>query len=214
MVVCRRFQKFKLLMKNNSYLKQPNLIARNGELYLYEQFLTTNDAHYYYEKLMLDTPWQQRKITMFGKTFDQPRLVSWHAEPGTHYQYSGIKLTPSPWTDALLTIKSSVEAMIGHSFNSAFLNLYRSGEDYMGWHRDNEKVLGNNPVIASVSLGEKRLFKLKHISDSSIRYNYELNSGCLLVMAGQIQHYWKHSLPKSRKAGNPRINITFRHIIQ
>lgn len=199
-------------MKNTPCMDKSNLISQDGELYLYEQFLKKNEAHYYFKKLLLDTPWQQRKITMFGKTFDQPRLVSWHAESGVHYQYSGIKLAPSPWTDALLTLKSSVEELIGHSFNSAFLNLYRNGEDYMGWHRDNEKALGSNPIIASVSLGEKRLFKLKHINNNSIKYDCELNSGCLLVMAGKIQHYWKHCLPKSRKAGNPRVNITLRQV--
>lgn len=189
-----------------------NLIGKDGELFLYNDFFKPALSKNYSDKLLSDTPWQHRDITMFGKTVKQPRLVSWHAQKNINYRYSGIDMTPSPWNQTLLEIKSKVEKKLNTEFNSAFLNLYRNGHDYMGWHRDNEKLLGNKPYIASVSLGAKRKFKFKHISHTELSLDLELTTGSLLVMGGDIQHYWKHCLPKALKVKQPRINITFRQI--
>jgi len=199
-------------MKTALHLNAENLITKNGELYLFENFFDANNAEKYYHQLLNNIPWQKRSITMFGKTVDQPRLISWHADPDVHYSYSGIDLTPTPWTQTLLNIKEVIETTIRQEFNSAFLNLYRHGRDYMGWHRDNEKVLGPYPLIASVSLGARRKFKFKHMKNSDLNYDMELNSGSLLIMCGEIQHYWKHSLPKALRVNEPRINITFRQV--
>ena len=189
-----------------------NLISKDGELYLFEQFLADDVAGKFFEQLLNNIPWQQRSITIFGNTVDQPRLISWHAEPHVHYSYSGIDLVPEPWTDVLIAIKHAVENKIKQNFNSAFLNLYRHGRDYMGWHRDNEKKLGPHPLIASVSLGAKRKFKLRHVKDLNLKYDLELTPGSLLIMSGEIQHYWKHCLPKALRINEPRINITFRQV--
>ena len=189
-----------------------NLIPKNGELYLFENFIDNKHASSYYELLLNEIPWQKRSITMFGKTVDQPRLISWHAENDIKYSYSGIELEPSPWTLTLLNIKKTVQTKIKHEFNSAFINLYRHGRDYMGWHRDNEKELGPDPLIASVSLGAKRKLKFKHLKDKDLRYDIELDSGSLLIMSGEIQHHWKHCLPKALRINEPRINITFRQV--
>lgn len=190
-----------------------NLIQQDGELYLHADFISPNIAKQYTQSLIEETPWQQRSITIFGKTVDQPRLVSWHAEKGIPYKYSGITMLPKPWPKTLLTIKHAVENKLGEKFNSAFLNLYRNGQDYMGWHRDNEKLLGPEPYIASLSFGAQRKFKFKHISNTQLNYELMLNSGSLLVMGGNIQHHWKHCLPKALKVKQPRVNITFRQVL-
>ena len=163
-----------------------NLIQQDGELFFFDDFLDRATALNYFQQLYDIIPWQQREITMFGNTVDQPRLISWHAEPHIKYSYSGIDLSPSPWNGILIAIKQQVEEKTQQEFNSAFLNLYRHGKDYMGWHRDNEKTLGPKPLIASVSLGAERKFKFKHITHD-LNHDILLNTGSLLVMQGDIQ---------------------------
>ena len=189
-----------------------NLIPKDGELYFFEDFLSPDTASQYQQIFLDEIPWQQRSITLFGKTVDQPRLISWHADRGIEYCYSGIHLKPEAWNPKLLNIKKAVETTTGFSFNAAFLNLYRDGRDYMGWHRDNEKSLGPKPIIASLSLGAERKFKLKHVHKPELKHDMLLRSGSLLIMGGKIQHHWKHCLPKSLRVNEPRINITFRKI--
>ena len=193
-------------------LNSKNLIEQDGEVYFLPHFIDDSLSQEYFEVLHHDIPWQQRSITMFGKTVDQPRLISWHAERDIFYSYSGIDLTPLPWHRLLLKIKKQIELAINTSFNSAFLNLYRHGHDYMGWHRDNEKTLGPYPLIASVSLGATRKFKFKHMKDTHLGFDIKLNSGSLLLMCGDIQHHWKHCLPRALRVNEPRINITFRQV--
>lgn len=190
-----------------------NLLPEDGELYYFKDFLSVTQAQCYFENILNNIPWQQRAITLFGKTVQQPRLISWHAAPFINYKYSGIHMQPAAWTTDLLEIKNIIENKIDYCFNSAFLNLYRNGQDYMGWHRDNEKSLGSDPFIASISLGIDRKFKLKHMHKTDLSYQLTLESGSLLIMAGEIQHHWKHCLPKSKKIKSPRINITFRKVI-
>ena len=199
-------------MTTSLQLDSKNLIKQDGELYFLPHFIDASLSREYFEVLHHDIPWQQRSIIMFGKTVDQPRLISWHAEPDIFYSYSGIDLTPLPWHQLLLKIKKQIELTISTSFNSAFLNLYRDGQDYMGWHRDNEKSLGPYPLIASVSLGATRKFKFKHMKKHHLGYDIKLNSGSLLLMCGKIQHHWKHCLPKALRVNEPRINITFRQV--
>lgn len=193
-------------------MNSKNLIPQDGELYLFNNFFNQHDADRYFHQLLNEISWQQRSITMFGYTVDQPRLVSWHAKEGIRYRYSGITMLPTEWNQTLLDIKYAVEQKIKHKFNSAFLNLYRHGRDYMGWHRDNEKALGPHPLIASVSFGTTRKFRFKHMKHAELSYDLTLSSGSLLVMQGEIQHYWKHCIPKALRITDPRINITFRQI--
>src|SRR5690606_7620397 len=125
--------------------------------------------------------------------------------------FSGITLQPHPWNELLLKIKNKIEPLCGVSFNSVLLNRYRDGNDSISWHTDAEKELGKNPVIASVNFGEERVFQLKHM-ETSERIDILLKHGSLLVMMGELQHFWKHQVPKSKKPMKERINLTFRVI--
>jgi alkylated DNA repair dioxygenase AlkB len=190
-----------------------NLLPYNGDVFFFPGFLSKNDSDNFLQQLTHSIAWKQEPIRLFGKTVMQPRLTAWYGDPGKQYAYSGITMPPLPWTATLQTIKTAAEKTTGHSFNSALLNLYRDGKDSMGWHRDNEKELGGNPVIASVSLGASRVFKLRYYTDKSICQSIELTHGSLLLMKGATQHYWEHQVAKTAKPVGARINITFRYIV-
>ena len=160
------------------------------------------------------TPWKHESIKIFGKPVLQPRLTAWYGDSEVNYTYSGLVNVPKSWTQTLLLIKSRVEEATGTEFNGALLNLYRNESDSMGWHSDDEKVLGENPIIASVSFGAVRTFALKHKTDPCLKRALALTDGSLLIMQGPTQHHWKHQIPKSAKPIGPRINITFRHLLQ
>ena len=175
-------------------------------------FLTRDQADQLFNVLREQIPWRQDEIRIFGKTYQQPRLTALYGNNGSSYTYSGITMEPEPFTPELLALKSMVEKYAGHTFTTCLLNLYRDGNDSNGWHADDEKELGPNPVIASVSLGQTRTFHLKHRSQKSLRYRMELAHGSLLVMGGPMQHHWQHQVPKTRRPVAPRINLTFRKI--
>jgi len=165
------------------------------------------------EQLIAEVPWEQRTITVWGKTYPQPRLIAWYGDPGCGYTYSGIQLSPLPWTELLTEVKLAVEKTVGSPFNSALLNLYRNHRDSMGFHSDNEPELGPNPIIASLSLGAERVFTLKHRSKTVPSTRLTLGSGTVLLMAGETQRYWVHGINKQTKPCGPRVNITFRRIL-
>ncbi|WP_010450709.1 alpha-ketoglutarate-dependent dioxygenase AlkB family protein [Vibrio rotiferianus] len=192
------------LFKSSLYQQIPN-----GKLYFQQDFLSTREADLYFNTLRTTLPWQQQSIKLFGKSVLQPRLQSWHGD--RPYTYSGLTMAPHPWTPELQKLRERTSSLCGSPFNSVLANLYRNGQDSMGWHQDNESELGPNPIIASVNLGESRRFLLKHIHDNSI-IELELTHGSLLVMAGEIQHYWKHSVPKTKLNKGERINLTYRMI--
>ena len=121
------------------------------------------------QELIDDTPWQQQEITLFGKTWPQPRLVAWYGDPGASYTYSGLVQEPLPWTDTLNELRKQVEKAANHRFNSVLLNYYRDGSDSMGMHADDEPELGPEPVIASLSLGEPRRLRFRHRSRREIK---------------------------------------------
>ena len=188
----------------------PNLT--NGELHYYPAFLNAKEAANLYHELYNITPWQEDKITVFGKTYDQPRLTALYAIDPTPYTYSNITMHPHPMTKSLLDLIHKISDVNAHDFNAVLLNLYRDGKDSNGWHADNEKELGKNPVIASISLGEERYFHLKHRTLKDQRLKIKLKHGSLLIMGGEMQHYWLHQVPKTSKVISPRINLTFRKI--
>lgn len=157
--------------------------------------------------------WKRDHMQMYGKRIPLPRLTSWYGDAGKSYTYSGITSQPNQWNKGLLYIKEKVEQVAALSFNSVLLNWYRSGEEHMSWHADDEQELGKNPVIASVNFGATRDFILRRIDDPSTRIVIPLQHGTLLVMAGELQHYWQHSVPKRKKVKGSRFNLTFRHII-
>ena len=165
-------------------------------------------------QLIDEVPWRSEKIVVWGKTLPQPRLIAWYGDVGKNYTYSGITLSPSPWTHALLDIKSRVEAVACADFNSVLLNYYRDQRDSMGLHSDDEPELGERPILASLSLGEERTFILKHKSKKALKpVRLELASGSLLLMKGDTQCYWKHGIDKETHPCGPRVNLTFRRIV-
>ena len=165
------------------------------------------------QKLMDQTIWRQESVQIYGKVHAQPRLVAWYGDPGMHYRYSGISLTPLPWTDLLREIKRRVEDCTDETFNSVFINLYRDHNDSMGFHSDDERELGLEPVIASVTFGATRTFVMKHKKNPDIQtQKIALEAGTVLLMKGQTQHYWKHGIMKQTQPCGPRVNLTFRTI--
>ncbi len=169
-----------------------------------------------YDQLMAqlvdETAWRQEKITVYGKPYPQPRLSAWHGDMG--YSYSGIRLQPLPWTPVLWRLKQRIETLTQERFNSVLLNYYRDHNDSMGMHSDDERELGKQPAIASLSLGEARDFILKHRRRKDLKpVKLPLDSGSLLLMRGDTQQNWRHGINKLRRACGPRINLTFRNII-
>jgi alkylated DNA repair dioxygenase AlkB len=171
------------------------------------------EANALFHQLLSEIFWQQDSIKLFGKTYNQPRLTAFYGNNGKPYSYSNITMQPHPWTPLLLQIKSKVEEATHHTFSSVLLNLYRNGYDSNGWHADDEIELGQNPFIASVSFGEHRNFQMKHNTIKDLKKTIVLKNGSLLVMGGPMQHHWKHQIPKTSKAINQRINLTFRSLL-
>jgi alkylated DNA repair dioxygenase AlkB len=157
--------------------------------------------------------WTQPRITLFGKQVCSPRLAAWYGDQESVYRYSGLVNQPLPWFPELLEIRRRVQQYMGLSFDGVLLNLYRTGQDSMGWHSDDEKELGENPVIASVSLGAPRRFLLRHRRSSDLPvHEVGLEHGSLLLMQGTTQQNWRHSVPRMRNQDSPRLNLTFRRI--
>ena len=157
--------------------------------------------------------WQRDHIKMYGKSIPLPRLTSWYGDSGKSYTYSGITSQPHDWNKGLLYIKEKIEQTTALTFNTVLLNWYRDGADHMSWHADDEQDLGRNPVIASVNFGATRDFVLRRIDEPSKKIVIPLQHGTLLVMAGELQHYWQHSVPKRKKVKGSRFNLTFRSIV-
>lgn len=189
-----------------------NLNLPDAEIIYYPQFFDKEEADAIYAELVSTIPWQQDEITVYGKKHLQPRLTALYGNEGKSYSYSNIKMQPHPWNLLLQKIKTKVETVAKANFTAVLLNYYRDGKDSNGWHADNEKELGINPVIASVSFGGARNFQLKHNSNKDQKKSIILEHGSLLVMKGMTQHFWKHQIPKTAKPVEPRINLTFRLI--
>ena len=186
----------------------------NADVYYAGEFDLGETPDQLLEHLQRDTPWRSQKITVWGKTYDQPRLMAWYGDPGTNYSYSGIALDPLPWTPRLLVLKRAVDSVAGATFNSVLINYYRDNRDSMGLHSDSEPELGLQPVIASLSLGGPRTLIFKHKSRSDISaVKICLESGSLLLMKGDTQAYWKHGINKQSRACAARVNLTFRTIV-
>jgi alkylated DNA repair dioxygenase AlkB len=160
-------------------------------------------------RLVAETPWRAATVTVFGKRHLQPRLTAWYGELG--YTYSGLTLEALPFTPLLQQIRCEVESVTGHRFNSVLLNYYRDQRDSMGMHSDNERELGPEPAIASVSFGASRTFILRH-KQTRQTVKLDLPHGSLLLMAGPLQQNWLHGINKQARPLGPRLNLTFRFI--
>lgn len=168
----------------------------------------------YMQALLQEIAWRQETIRMWEKQYLQPRLSAWYGDAGARYTYSGTTFEPRPWSATLLRIKQDIETLSGHRFNSVLCNLYRSEQDSVSWHSDNEAEFGERPVIASLSLGETRIFKFRHKRrKEQKKIALELTDGSLLIMAGTTQACWQHAVEKERRPCGPRINLTFRNIV-
>ena len=184
----------------------------DGELYFMPLLPLAQDPATVMQRLIDETPWRAESITLYGKAMLQPRLSAWHGDPGARYTYSGTTFEPAPFTPLQLDIKQAVEAATGHRFNSVLLNYYRNEQDSMGFHSDDERELGRNPAIAAVSFGAARTFILKHKTLPKT-VKVALGGGSLLLMAGALQHHWRHGINKEKTPRGPRISLTFRKIV-
>ena len=193
-------------------MKQEIINHQNLDIILDKFFLNQSDANNLYDRCLNDISWQSSAIIMFGKKIDVPRLECWYGDLGCEYTYSGKSLKGFEFPNFLLNLRMLIEKKVNSNFNSVLANLYRDGQDSMGLHADDEKELGNEPVIASISLGENRpiIFQNKKTKE---KVTFDQPHGSLLVMQGKTQDHWKHAINKSKKIDKPRINLTFRNII-
>ena len=182
-----------------------------ADVRLQRDWLAAPAAHALMEAVQRTVPWENHPVRLFGREVPSPRLSAWIGDASASYRYSGIARAPHPWSAHLGEVRGQLEAALHTRFNSVLANLYRDGNDCMGWHSDDERDLGPQPVIASLSLGATRRFKLRaRHGDSAL--DVELTHGSLLVMAGQTQALYRHALPRTRRAVGARINLTFRWV--
>lgn len=185
----------------------------DAQLIYYTNCFSKTESDTYFERLRTTTNWQEDDITIFGKTYKQPRLTALYSNTEKSYSYSSMTMYPNIFSKDILDIKSKVESLSNHNFNTVLLNFYRNGNDSNGWHADNEKELGKHPIIASVTFGEERPFHFKHRTLREQRHKLILKHGSLLIMKGQMQEHWLHQIAKTKKDIGERINLTFRNLI-
>lgn len=194
-------------------MKPPRVVLARDGLVTYEpDFLTADEADGILACLRAEIPWSQDAMTIFGRKVAFPRLTAWYGDPDALYTYSGLRNEPRPWTPLLAALRERLVARTGIAFNSVLLNFYRDGADAMGWHADDERELGRQPTIASLSVGGERPFQLRHRRDGET-VALLLAHGSLLVMSGATQHAWVHRVPRQRRVHAPRINLTYRRVV-
>lgn len=184
-----------------------------SSLQIFENFYQEDESVALFQRLQKEQSWPSNRYHFQGRDFVLPRLQTWHADEGVEYSYSNNLLDTRPWTPLLLEIRDKVEGFIHHSFNAVLVNLYRTGDDYVGWHADDEPELGDQPLIASLTLGATREFAYRH-KKSRERGRVMLKSGTLLVMQPAFQHDWYHSVPVDETVVDGRINLTFRSVLK
>lgn len=189
-----------------------NLLPHDGTVNYFGPILSMAETQAYYETLLRTIPWKNDEVVIYGKHIITARKVAWYGDSDFSYTYSGTTKQALVWTPELGALKSTVEKLTLSVFNSCLLNLYHDGSEGMSWHSDDEKSLGKDSTIASVSFGAEREFRLKH-KRTDEKISVLLESGSLLVMKGATQNHWLHSIPKSMKIKSPRINLTFRTMV-
>lgn len=181
------------------------------EIEVIEGFYGTVECEYLNQRLLHESDWPTNQYEVGGRRFILPRLQTWHADPGIRYSYSNNLLETRPWSPLLSDIRKKVERYLKYSFNSVLVNLYRNGDDYVGWHADDEPELGEQPFIASLTFGAERPFAFRHKKHSQ-RGSVLLPSGALLIMQPDFQKHWLHSVPVVDNLAESRINLTFRKV--
>ena len=189
-----------------------NLLPVDGEAIYHGVIFERPEAESFYKTLLTEIPWRHDEAIMFGKHIVTDRKVAWYGDENYSYTYSGHNHVALKWTDTLLAIKTVVEKISDYTYNSCLLNLYEDGSQGMGWHHDDEKGLGKNANIASVSFGAERRFDFRH-KQSREKVSVILEHGGLLIMRGTTQSNWQHQIPKTKKVTSPRINLTFRRML-
>jgi len=190
-----------------------NLLHEDGTVNYYGKVLTSGEADQYFDLLMQNILWENDEVVIFGKHIVTKRKVAWYGDSDYSYTYSNTTKQALAWTKELSYLKQIVEELAGAKFNSCLLNLYHNGNEGMGWHSDDEKSLGTNNTIASLSFGAERKFLFKH-KQTKQTVSLVLEHGSLLIMRDATQANWLHSLPKSKDVTRPRINLTFRTILE
>lgn len=192
-----------------------HLSREHADVRLLAGFLEERQADRCLRELTAEVAWQNEEVVLFGRRHPVPRLICWQGDPGAIYTYSGVRHEPAPWSPTVVEIRQRLMRVLPRAeFNSVLLNLYRDGNDSMGWHADDEHELGDEPTIASLSLGAERDFQMRRrVGDGWERHDLLLPHGSLLVMAGQTQRHWQHRLPKRKAVDRPRINLTFRNVV-
>jgi alkylated DNA repair dioxygenase AlkB len=183
-----------------------------GLVELIPEFVPPERCATMFESLRAALPFEAKEIRIMGRNVMQPRLTAWVGDEGAVYRYSGMLNLPQPWSEPLAELRVRVTEAAGVGFNSVLCNLYRSGTDSMGMHSDSERELGENPVIASLSLGAVRRFQLRHRKRRGVGLDLDLPDGSLLIMRGALQHHYRHGVPKQPGIEGARINLTFRHV--
>ncbi len=189
-----------------------SILPSGGEALYYSALFRAEESEAALSRLESEIQWRQEPVIMFGRAILQPRLTALYGDPTKSYRYSGLTMQPLPWTELLLDLKHRVERTAGTTFTTVLLNQYRDEQDSMGWHRDNEKELGENPQIGSLSFGEVRTFKLRRYLEPHVKVSIDLEPGSFLLMRGECQEIWEHCLPKTKRPKGLRINLTFRSI--
>jgi alkylated DNA repair dioxygenase AlkB len=185
----------------------------DADLRYFPRWVDADLADRWLSDLSAQTPWSQPQIKLYGRSISVPRLVAWYGDADAHYRYSGFTHEPLAWTPLLADIRQRVQQQVGQRLNGVLLNYYRDGQDAMGWHSDDERELGQQPLVVSLNLGATRRFDFRRKGTSRIEYSISLEHGSLLVMSGLTQHYWQHQIARTRKVRAPRLNLTFRQII-
>lgn len=199
------------MFTDNENSSHTALVIEDGQLDFFSNFLDQESASSLYQRILSAVPFQENQIVLFGKQVKVPRLGAYFSLNGENYGYSGQTLINNPFPKFLDDLRLQIEAKTGCHYNALLINYYRDGQDSNGWHADNEKSLGKNPSIASLSLGAERNFELRHLA-SKKKIKLKLTQGSLLHMHGALQHHWKHQLPKVKDLKAARINLTFRLI--
>lgn len=183
-----------------------------AELTWVEGFIGGAGADALFEELSQQEGWRQDSLTMFGRQIPIPRLHRWYADRGQSYSWSGITMEAERFPASLDKTREELKTRTGTWFNTALANLYRDGNDSVSWHADDERELGPKPLIASLSLGAPRKFRMRRRDDHAERFELTLTHGSMLVLGGDTQQEWEHCVPKTRKVVSPRVNVTFRLI--
>ena len=189
-----------------------NLLPYDGIVNYYGKIFDLSESDIFFDDLFKTIEWKNDEAIIFGKHIITKRKVAWYADEAYEYKYSNITKTALPWTAELVEIKKAIEEISGEQFNSCLLNLYHNGDEGMAWHSDGEKDLKKDGAIASVSFGAERKFSFKH-KETKETISLLLEHGSLLMMAGTTQSHWLHRLPPTKRAFNPRVNLTFRNIV-